>query len=186
MIWANHCSFPWPCIPTLLRLQLRFATLAGLLFGSCRPRHTCPWQRVTPTGFITHCGNTCLGTLPPSLPQSIIDSQNRGIIKGTPPIPKLHAGRQLLWNGASVDIQEGKDTADSSVPFQTLWLTVFMAQESLATLVINPMWTFQLQWDLHHTLTMVPLPTILGQQPFRSKPLLHINYEKRTFCFSMQ
>jgi hypothetical protein len=37
----------------------------------------------------------------------------------------LLAGRQLLWNGASVDMQEGKDTADSFVPFQTLWLTAF-------------------------------------------------------------
>jgi hypothetical protein len=42
MIRANHCSFPRPCRPTLLRLQLRFATLVGLHFGSCRPRHTCP------------------------------------------------------------------------------------------------------------------------------------------------
>jgi hypothetical protein len=125
MIRANHCSLPWPCIPTLLRLQLRFATLAGLLFGSCRPRHTCPWQWVTPPVFITHCGNTGLGTLPPLLPQSIIDRQNRGIIRGIPPIPKLRAGRQLLQNGTSVDMQEGKDTSDSSVPFQILWLTVF-------------------------------------------------------------
>jgi hypothetical protein len=66
-----------------------------------------------------------LGTLPPLLPQSIIDRQNRGIIRGIPPIPKLCAGRQLLRNGVSVDMQEGKDTADSSVPFQILWLTVF-------------------------------------------------------------
>jgi hypothetical protein len=125
LIRANQCSFPRPCIPTLLRLQLQFATLAGLLFGSCWPRHTYPWQRVTPTGLVTHCGNTGLGTLPPSLPQSIIDRQDREIIKGTPPNPKLHAGRQLLWNGTSVDMQEGKDIADSSVPFQILWLTVF-------------------------------------------------------------
>jgi hypothetical protein len=41
LIRANHCSFPRPCIPTLLRLQLRFAALAGLQFSSCRPRHTC-------------------------------------------------------------------------------------------------------------------------------------------------
>jgi hypothetical protein len=66
-----------------------------------------------------------LGTLPPLLPQSIIDRQNRGIIRGIPPIPKLFAGRQLLRNGASVDMQEGKDTADPSVPFQILWLTIF-------------------------------------------------------------
>jgi hypothetical protein len=94
-------------------------------FGSCRPRHTCHWQWVTPTGLVMHCGNTGLGTLHPLLPQSIIDRQNRGIIREIPPIPKLHAGRQLLWNGAFVDMQEGKDTTDSSVPFQILWLTVF-------------------------------------------------------------
>jgi hypothetical protein len=83
------------------------------------------WQRVTTTGLVTHCGNTSLGTLPPSLPQSIIDRQDREIIKGTPPNPKLRAGRQLLRNGASVDMQEGKNTADSSVPFYILWLTIF-------------------------------------------------------------
>jgi hypothetical protein len=61
----------------------------------------------------------------PSLPQSIIDRQNREFIRGNPPIPKLRAGRQLLRNGASVDMHEEKDTADFSVPFQILWLTVF-------------------------------------------------------------
>jgi hypothetical protein len=66
-----------------------------------------------------------LGNLPPLLPQSIIDHQNCGIFRGIPPIPKLLAGRKLLQNGASVDMQEGKDTTDSSVPFQILWLTVF-------------------------------------------------------------
>jgi hypothetical protein len=73
VIQDNHCSFPRPCIPILLRLQLRFATLTVYTFGSCQPRHTCPWQWVTPTGLITHYGNTGLGTLPPLLPQSIID-----------------------------------------------------------------------------------------------------------------
>jgi hypothetical protein len=48
VIQANHCSFPRPCIPTLLRLQLRFATLAGLHFGSCRPRHTCLFDKELP------------------------------------------------------------------------------------------------------------------------------------------
>jgi hypothetical protein len=81
-------------------------------------------KELTPTGLVTPCGNTGLGTLPPSLPQSIIDHQNREIIKGTPPNPKLRAGRQLLRNGASIDMQEGKDTADSFDPFQILWLTV--------------------------------------------------------------
>jgi hypothetical protein len=66
-----------------------------------------------------------LGNLPPLLPQSIIDRQNRGIIRGIPPIPKLIAGRELPRNGASVDMQEGKDTADPSIPFQILWLNVF-------------------------------------------------------------
>jgi hypothetical protein len=70
-------------------------------------------------------GNTSLGTLLPSLLQSIIDRQNREFIRGNPSISKLRAGRQLLRNGASVDMHEGKDTADSPVPFQTLWLTVF-------------------------------------------------------------
>jgi hypothetical protein len=74
---------------------------------------------------VTHYGNTGLGTLPPALPQSIIDRQNREFIRGNPPIPKLRAGRQLLRNGQSIDMHEGKDTADSSIPFQTLWLTVF-------------------------------------------------------------
>jgi hypothetical protein len=41
VIQANHRSSPRPRRPTLLRLQLWFATLAGLHFGSCRPRHTC-------------------------------------------------------------------------------------------------------------------------------------------------
>jgi hypothetical protein len=62
-------------------------------------------------------GNTGLGTLPLSLPQSIIDRQNREFIRGNPPILKLHAGRQLLQNGASIDMHEGKDTANSSIPF---------------------------------------------------------------------
>jgi hypothetical protein len=85
-----------------------------------------PRQRVTPYQFpVTHCGNTGLGTLPPSLPQSIIDRQNREFIRGNPPISKLHAGRRLLRNGRSVDMHEVKDTANSSVPFQTLWLTGF-------------------------------------------------------------
>jgi hypothetical protein len=66
-----------------------------------------------------------LGTLPPLLPQSIIDRQNHGIIRGIPPISKLLAGRQLLRNGAPVDMQEEKDTTDPSIPFQILWLTVF-------------------------------------------------------------
>jgi hypothetical protein len=65
-----------------------------------------------------------LGNLPPLLPQSIIDRQNRGIFWGIPPIPKLLAGRQLLRNAASVDMQEGKDTADFSAPYQILLLTV--------------------------------------------------------------
>jgi hypothetical protein len=124
MIQANHCSFPWPYIPTLLWLQLWFSTLAGLLFGSCRPRYTCPWQYVTPTGHLTPVVISDLSNLPPLLPQSIIDRQNRGIIRGIPPISKLLAGRQLLRNGASIDMQEGKDTADFSVPFQILWLTL--------------------------------------------------------------
>jgi hypothetical protein len=66
-----------------------------------------------------------LGTLPPLLPQSIIDHQNHGIIRGIPPILKLRAGRQLLRNSAFVEMQEGKDTADPSIPFQILWLTIF-------------------------------------------------------------
>jgi hypothetical protein len=66
-----------------------------------------------------------LRNLPPLLPQSIIDHQNRCIIRGIPPIPKLRAGRQLLWKCTSVDMQEGKDIADPSIPFQILWLTVF-------------------------------------------------------------
>jgi hypothetical protein len=78
-----------------------------------------------PPVWLRALGNTGLGTLPPSLPQSIIDRQNREIIRGIPPIPKLRAGRQLLRNGTSVDMHEGKDTADSSIPFQTLWLTIF-------------------------------------------------------------
>jgi hypothetical protein len=135
-IQANHCSFPRPCIATLLKLQLRFATHAGLLFGSCRPRYTFPRralyslvvfrprQYVTPTGHLTLMVIFDLGNLPPLLPQSIIDRQNRGIFRGIAPIPKLHAGRQLLWNGTSVDMQEGKDTADFFVPFQILWLTI--------------------------------------------------------------
>jgi hypothetical protein len=61
--------------------------------------------------------------------------------------------------------------------------SLFTVLESLAILVINPRWSFPLQWDLHHTHTMVPLPTILGQQPFWLKPLPHIIYEDRTFCF---
>jgi hypothetical protein len=48
MIRANHCSFPRPYIPTLLRLQLWFATLAGLRFGSCQPRHTCLFDKELP------------------------------------------------------------------------------------------------------------------------------------------
>jgi hypothetical protein len=39
--------------------------------------------------------------------------------------PSLLAGRQLLRNGMSVDMQEEVGTADSSVPFQILWLTIF-------------------------------------------------------------
>jgi hypothetical protein len=66
-----------------------------------------------------------LGNLPPLLPQSIIDRQNLRIIMGIPPILKLRAGRQLLQNSTSVDMQEGKDIADPSVPFQILWLIVF-------------------------------------------------------------
>jgi hypothetical protein len=66
-----------------------------------------------------------LGNLPPLLLQSIIDYQNRGIIRGIPTIPKLLAGRELPRNGASVDMQEGKDIADPSVPFQILWLNIF-------------------------------------------------------------
>jgi hypothetical protein len=76
------------------------------------------------TGHLTLVVISDLGNLPPLLPQSIIDHQNRGIIRGIPPIPKLLAGRQLLQNGASVDMQEEKDTADFSVPFQILWLTI--------------------------------------------------------------
>jgi hypothetical protein len=82
-------------------------------------------QWVTPIGLVMPCGNTGLGTLPPLLPQSIIDRQNREFIRGNPPIPKLRAGRQLLRNSVFVDMHEGKDTADSFVPFQTLWLTIF-------------------------------------------------------------
>jgi hypothetical protein len=66
-----------------------------------------------------------LGTLPPLLPQSIIERQNHGIIRGIPPILKLLAGRQLLRNDAPVDMQEEKDTTDPSIPFQILWLTIF-------------------------------------------------------------
>jgi hypothetical protein len=58
-----------------------------------------------------------LDNLPPLLLQSIIDHQKRGIIRGIPPIPKLHVGRQLLQNDTSIDMQEGKDTANSSLPF---------------------------------------------------------------------
>jgi hypothetical protein len=63
-----------------------------------------PDNELPPPVWLRALGNTGLGTLPPSLPQSIIDRQNRGIIRGIPPIPKLHAGRQLLRNGASVDM----------------------------------------------------------------------------------
>jgi hypothetical protein len=54
----------------------------------------------------------------------------------------------------------------------------FTAQESLATLVINLRWIFQLQWDLHHTLTMVPLPTFLGRQPPWLLTTSHIHSRK--------
>jgi hypothetical protein len=106
MIRANHCSFPRPCIPTLLQLQLWFATHAGLLFGSCQPWYTCPRQYGTPADHLTPLVISDLGNLPPLLPQSIIDRQNRGIIRGIPPIPTLLTGRQLLQNGACVDMQE--------------------------------------------------------------------------------
>jgi hypothetical protein len=84
------------------------------------------------------CGNTGLGTLPPLLPQSIIDRQDWGIIRGIPPILKLLAGRQLLQNGTSVDMQEGKDIADSSVPFKTLWLTIFYGTRITGDTGYNP------------------------------------------------
>jgi hypothetical protein len=142
-----------------------------------------PDNELPPPVWLRALGNTGLGTLPLSLPQSIIDRQNHEIIRGIPHIPKLRAGRQLLRNSASVDKHEGKIQLTLPSHSRSYGWPDFTAQESLATLVINPRWTFQLQWDLHHTLTMVPLPTILGQQPFRSKPLLDINYEKRTFCF---
>jgi hypothetical protein len=51
-----------------------------------------------------------------------------------PPVPWNHyrdstlmllpAGRQQLWYGASVDMRKEVGTADFSVPFQILWLTI--------------------------------------------------------------
>jgi hypothetical protein len=62
----------------------------------------------------------------------------------------------------------------------------FTAQESLATLVISPWWTFPVQWDLHHTLTMVPLPTFLGQQPLWLLTTKHIHSRKTEPLLLMQ
>jgi hypothetical protein len=183
MIRANHCSFLRCCIPTLLQLQLRFATFAGLLFGSCRPRYTCPWQYVTPTGHLTPVVISDLGNLPPLLPQSIIDRENRGIIRGFHPSQSSSQGDNCSGTARLLICKREKIQLTLLSHSRSYGLSYFTAQESLATLVISPRWTFQLQWDLHHTHTMVPLPTVLGQQPFWSKPLLHINYENRTFCF---
>jgi hypothetical protein len=107
--------------PTLVRYPRRSTLLVVADLGIL----AFPRQWVTPTDLVTPYGNTGLGTLPLSLPQSIIDRQNREFIRGNPPILKLRAGRQLLQNGTSVDMHEGKDTTDSPVPFQTLWLTIF-------------------------------------------------------------
>jgi hypothetical protein len=63
-----------------------------------------PDNELPPPVWLRALGNTGLGILPLLLPQSIIDRQNHEIIRGIPPIPKLRAGRQLLWNGASVDM----------------------------------------------------------------------------------
>jgi hypothetical protein len=75
MIQANHCSFPRPCIPTLLQLQLRFATHAGcptlwylptlvylsspgtLLFGSILTSTICYPRRSSYTLVISDLGN---------------------------------------------------------------------------------------------------------------------------------
>jgi hypothetical protein len=118
-----------------------------------------------------------LGNLPLLLLQSIIDRQNRGIFRGIPPIPKL----PIRW------YVRGKRYSWLLCPIPDLMVDRCLWRwNHWRHWLLIPRWTFQLQWVLHHTHTMVPLPTILGQQPFQSKPLLHINYEKRTFCFSMQ
>jgi hypothetical protein len=147
-------------------------------FGSCRPRHTCLWQWVTPTGLVTHCGNTGLGTLPPLLPQSIIDHQNRGILMGIPPSRSSAQGDNCYGTTCPLICKREKIQLTLSSHSRSYGWPYFTAQESLATLVINPRWTFQLQWDLHHTLTMVPLPTFLGRQPPWLLTTSHINLRK--------
>jgi hypothetical protein len=72
-------------------------------------------------------------------------------------LPNEHHGpvHPLICERKSVQLTSPSHTRSYGWP-------LFTVLESLATFVINPRRTFQLQWDLHHTHTMVPLPTILS------------------------
>jgi hypothetical protein len=73
---------------------------------------------------------------------------------------------------ASVDMQKEVGIGDFSIPFQILWLTVIYGARITGEI------GYYLLGELSscsrtstNTHTMVPLPTILGQQSFRLKPL---------------
>jgi hypothetical protein len=155
-------------------------------FGSCRPQHTCHWQWVTPTGLITHHGNTGLDTLPMLLLQSIIDRQNHGILMEILPSRSSTQGDNCYGTARPLICKREKIQLILQFHSRSYGWPYFAAQESLVTLVINPRWTFQLQWDLHHTHTMVPLPTFLGRQPPWLLTTIHINLRKQNLCFWMQ
>jgi hypothetical protein len=75
----------------------------------------------------------------------------------------LPAGRQQLWYGASVDMRKEVGTADFSVPFQILWLTIIYGARITGDIGYYFLGELSSCSGIStNTHTMVPLTTILG------------------------
>jgi hypothetical protein len=88
----------------------------------------------------------------------------------------LPAGDQQLWYGTSVDMQKEVGTTDFSIPYQILWLAVIYGARIVGDI------SYYFLGELSsctgtstNTHTMVPLPTILGQQPPWLLTTNHVN-----------
>jgi hypothetical protein len=149
MIQANHCPSPRPCIPT--HYVIRSCSSAAYQVTPDRavfqvmPHHTIAPYPVTPDYSSRVPCDAWLGL---ALPQSIIDHQ----YCGTFGVPPSYSPRKLLIGYGKVHllICERKSVQLTSLPHSRSYdWPLFTALESLATFVINPRWSFQLQWDLH-------------------------------------
>jgi hypothetical protein len=113
-------NFPWK---TLSPSQLTFLWIAACQFPTIHHRHHVPvgHKGSHPLHSHTECTTYCIH----------LPNEQHGLV------------HPLICERKSVQLTSPSHSRSYGWP-------LFTTLESLATFVIKPRWTFQLQWDLHH------------------------------------